>query len=195
MRFQPFAFEHAELSTVTLASFAQPVANRAVSVTEGANAETVTVTVSGPGYYGYRPALPSPSGYPAGTQIDVDNPDAEHPYSYSPDSGKETSSMMLVEVQSHDTSTGLSGELAWATVKGTTPVALEAKFSGGPEVTWSGSVHLPRAYTSSPHMRLRISEVDYPSYAPRVVDVTLRRPFVAFIPLVLSNPVIHRAPA
>jgi hypothetical protein len=187
VRFQPYAFEHAEVSGVTLASFAQPVANRSVSVTEGGNAQTVTVTVSGPGYYGYRPVR---SG---ATQHDVDNPDAEHPYSYSPKPGNKTSSMMIVEVQSQDTSKGLSGELAWATVKGTTPVPLEAKFSGGPEVTWTGPVRLPAPYSSSRPLRLRISEVDYPTSTPRVVNASLRRPFVAFVPL-LHNPAVHRAP-
>ena len=187
VRFQPYAFQGAELSTVTLATFAQPVADRSVSITEAGNPQTVTVTVSGPGYYGYRPVRAG------ATQDDIDNPDAEHPYSFSPKPGQKTSSMMIVEVQAQDTSKGLGGELAWATVKGTAPVTLTATFSGGPEVTWSGKVHLPAAYSSSPPLRLRVSEVDYPTSTPRVVNASLRRPFVALVPLV-HNPAVHHAP-
>lgn len=180
VRFQPWAFPGAEISTVTLATFAQPVAGRAISVTRGNDDRTVSVTVTGPGYYGYRPVQPGT------VQYDVQNPDAEHPFSAPPfpasTPGRQTTSMMLVEVQAQDTSKGLSGELAWAVVEGTSPVALDATFSGGPIVTWSGTVPLPGPYTSG-GLRLRVSEVDYPTTTPTVVDASLRRPFVALVPL------------
>lgn len=190
VRFQPFAFPGAEISTVTLATFAQPVANRSVSVTQGKEPQTVVVTVTGPGYYGYRPLEL------VGTQIDVDNPDAVHTYSSPPypaaTPGSKTSSLMLVEIQTEDTSKGLSGDLAWTTVQESSPVPLAVSFSGGPVVTWSATVRLP-PHASAP-MRLRISEVDYPTSVPTTVDTALRRPFVAFVPL-FANPAVHTAPA
>ncbi|HUB71072.1 MAG TPA: hypothetical protein VL984_11670, partial [Acidimicrobiales bacterium] len=189
VRFQPYAFPGSEISTVTLATFAQPVVNRAVSVTEGHEAGTVEVTVSGPGYYGYRPLQPGQKA-----QYDVDNPDAEHPNSAGPypasSPGARTSSMMLVEIQAQDTSSGLSGDLAWATLEGTSPVPLGQSFSGGPVVTWSGVIRFGR---HSGPLRLRISEVDYPTSVPTVVNASLRRTFVAFIPLDI-NPTLHTAP-
>jgi hypothetical protein len=180
VRFQPYAFPGAEISTVTLATFAQPVVDRSVSVTEGEGAGSVTVTVSGPGYYGYRPVQ---SGT---TQYDTRNPDSPQPYSYPyTEAGVKplppTSSMMLVDVQVQDTSKGLSGDLAWATATGSQPVALEATFSGA-AVTWKGSVTVPTG-PSATATRLRISEVDYPTSTPTVVNTSLRRPFVAFVPL------------
>ncbi|HMK97069.1 MAG TPA: hypothetical protein VK425_05935 [Acidimicrobiales bacterium] len=188
VRFQPYAFPGAEISTVTLASFAQPVVNRAVSVTEGPEEGTVRVTVTGPGYYGYRPLQPGK------VQSDVNNPDAEHPFSAPPypasSPGGKTSSMMLVEIQAQDTSKGLSGDLAWTRLEGTSPLPLPESFSGGPEVTWSGVVRF--APPSKP-LRLRISEVDYPTSVPDAVSSSLRRTFVAFIPLG-NNPVLHAAP-
>ncbi|HTV11954.1 MAG TPA: hypothetical protein VME20_08825 [Acidimicrobiales bacterium] len=188
VRFQPYAFPGAEISTVTLATFAQPVVNRAVSVTKGPGANTVKVTVTGPGYYGYRPLERGKA------QIDVDNPGSEHPYSAGPypasSPGTKTTSMMLVEVQAQDTSKGLSGELAWTRLEGTSPVPLAESFSGGPEVTWSGVVRF--AQPSKP-LRLRISEIDYPTAVPGAVNSSLRRTFVAFIPLD-NNPALHTAP-
>jgi hypothetical protein len=190
VRFQPYAFARtvefpgAELSTVTLATFAQPVSNRAVSVTENSEdpTQSVNVTVTGAGYYGYRPMQPG-----AKQQWDYENPDAKHPYTLELSSiaapGKNTSSLMLVEVQVQDASKGLSGDLAWTTPAGFGPTALTVTFSGNPLLTWKNEragIALPHPIGTVP-MRLRISEVDYATSVPTTVNTSLRRPFVAFI--------------
>ncbi|HLI02029.1 MAG TPA: hypothetical protein VKV06_14670 [Acidimicrobiales bacterium] len=197
VRFQPYAFPGvgnvfpgpelfpgAEISTVTTATFAQPVSNRAVSVTKDTAdpTQSVTVTVTGPAYYGYRPATDT------GVQWDYQNPYALHPHSDG--LGARATSAMVVEVQVQDTSKGLTGDLAWTTPASSTPFVLEPGFSGGPAVTWTsrypsgapGGVKLPHPLGTKP-MRLRVSEVDYPTSAPAAVSAATRRPFVAFIPL------------
>jgi hypothetical protein len=193
VRFQPYSIAGAEISPVAVATFAQPVANRSVSVTSNANDKTnssVFVSVSGPGYYGWRP----PNTNPLSTtqQLDMENTYALHPYTSG---GMRASSTMIVEVQTLDTSSGLSGNLAWVTAPENARVMLAQTFGGSNEVTWglgaSEAIQLPAALGSSTSMRLRISELDYyPFYeggstpvTPAAVNTTFRRPFVAFIPI------------
>jgi hypothetical protein len=192
VRFQPYSIVGAEISSVTLATFAQPVANRSVSVTANSMDPTnksVLVSVSGPGYYGWRPPDPAT----AAVQLDNPNPSYSlHPYSGG---GAEATSTMIVEVQTLDTTSGLSGELAWVAAPGTSPVMLRATFPGANQVSWSlsgsESVALPAALGSTTSMRLRISELDYyPFYeggstpvTPAAVNTSFRRPFVALIPI------------
>jgi hypothetical protein len=191
VRFQPYAFPGAEISAVTVATFAQPVSNRSVLVTQGEGGGVVTVTVNGPAYYGYRPVLQStqfaitePDGKveTIWVQGDTENPYAEHPYSYPTGSGQRATSTMAVDIQVQDQSKGLSGDLAWATLTSYGPMYLDAKFSGGPEVTWTGSFELPEGYDEAA-LRLRISEIDYPTSLPDEVGTSVRRPFVALMPL------------
>ncbi len=196
VRFQPYSIDGAEISSVVLATFAQPVPDRFVSVTEVASSALrtqVTVEVSGTGYYGWRP--PDPKS--AGTQIDNDNLYAPHPF--SPNSGgRQASSSMVVEVQVQDTTHGLSGELSWVQAPGFPPVMLSSQsFSGSNEVSWAlhttsgrldAPINLPFAIGSPNRMRLRISELDYYPFlgttpTPAAVNTTFRRPFVAFIPI------------
>jgi hypothetical protein len=106
---------------------------------------------------------------------------------------------MIVEVQVQDTSTGLSGDLAWTAAPGLGPVMLTASFKGHNEVVWSRSssleaqplgLVLPAALGSGTPMRLRISELDYYAFegsdgpvTPAAVNTSFRRPFVALIPI------------
>ena len=118
VRFQPYSIEGAEISHVTLATFAQPVANRFVSVVQDKadpTGRSVLVTVSGPGYYAFRPPNPKT----AVTQVDRLNPYSAHTYSTEPGSYEGVaSSTMIVEVQVQDTSSGLAGDLAWTAAAG-----------------------------------------------------------------------------
>jgi hypothetical protein len=187
VRFQPFSTPGAEISTVTLATFAQPVANRTVSAVQVATdptGMTLSVTVEGPAYYGYRPIFPPSSG----TVYDVDNQFAQHPFSDG--QGQRATSMMVVEVQVQDTSKGLSGDLAWRTPTNAI-FQLQPEFNDSTIVTWAsatpsgapGGVTLPYPVGSQP-MRLRISELDYPANGmPAQIDTRSRRPFVAFLPV------------
>ena len=199
VRFQPYSIAGAEISHVTLATFAQPVANRSVSVTQDksdSSGRSVFVTVSGPGYYGFRPPNPKT----AAVQVDSDNPYSAHTYSTDPGFvGGVASSTMIVEVQVQDTSTGLSGDLAWTAAPGLGPVMLTPSFKGQNEVVWSRSssleaqplgLVLPAALGSGTPMRLRISELDYYAFegsegrvTPAAVNTSFRRPFVALIPI------------
>jgi hypothetical protein len=203
VRFQPYAIVGAEVSTVTLATFAQPVADRFVTVTSDTSDPTnssVYVSVSGPGYYGWRPPLPigvSP-GEHAETQVDDFNPYAPLVYEDEPDDTRSTSTM-VVEVQVQDTSSGLAGDLAWVSAPGSTPVVLNQSFFGSNEVLWEylndgggkASIPLPAAIGSATPMRLRVSELDYYQFRggsdgpviPATVDTGFRRPFVALIPI------------
>jgi hypothetical protein len=117
VRFQPYSIAGAEISHVVLATFAQPVANRFVSVTQNKNDSTgryVLVSVSGPGYYGFRPPNPKT----AAVQVDSENPYSAHTYSTDPgDIAGVASSTMVVEVQVQDTTTGLTGDLAWTAAR------------------------------------------------------------------------------
>jgi hypothetical protein len=194
VRFQPYSIEGAEISTVVLAGFAQPVPDRLVSVvadTADATNSSVFVSVSGPGYYGWRP--PNPSS--AHVQSDYQNAYAPRPYSGNPSSDR-SSSTMIVEVQVQDESSGLSGDLGWQQAPGLPPVMLTQTFEGTNEVIWSLSggidfkapaIQLPAPLGSSTPMRLRISELDYYPFrsagVPAAVDTSFRRPFVALIPL------------
>ena len=107
VRFQPYSIEGAEISTVVLAGFAQPVPDRLVSVVANAADATnssVFVSVSGPGYYGWRP----PTDSSAPVQSDYLNLYAPRPYSGNP-GNDQSSSTMIVEVQVQDEGSGLSG--------------------------------------------------------------------------------------
>jgi hypothetical protein len=196
VRFQPYSIEGAEISQVALATFAQPVPERLVSVTANTDDSTnssVFVSVSGPGYYGWRPPNPKSDV----VQVDFDNEYAEHPNSEYPSTGSFNSSTMVVEVEVQDTTTGLAGELAWAPAVGFAPVMLSQFFNGQNEVYWTVAsdvlapeqlpFQLPGPIGSAP-MRLRVSELDYYPFrdagAPAVVNTAFRRPFVCFIPLV-----------
>jgi hypothetical protein len=198
VRFQPYSIVGAEVSSVALATFAQPVPDRFVSVTSVASDPTMTsvnVQVSGTGYYGWRP----PNTKADATQVDNYNAYAEHPY--SPDTGgARATSTMIVEVQVQATSGVLSGDLAWGPAPGLPPVMLNnQRFEGNNEVTWSAlastgapaPIQLPFAIGSTTPMRLRISELDYYPFGgagataitPAAVNTTFRRPFVTFIPI------------
>ena len=187
VRYQPYSIEGSALSSPTLVTFAQPVPDRSVTVVRNRNA--LTVTVSGPGYYGWR-SVPASTGFPgtAPTLQDDGNPDAAHPNSDG--RGSRETSTMIVEVQKYDTAGGRSGDFAWTTVPASTtrltPTFSEDSAGGGnPIVDWTGhTIDLP---TGAGPYRLRISELDYYPYSsaglPKAVDTTLRRPFVAHLPL------------
>ena len=187
VRYQPYSIEGSAMSSPTLVTFAQPVPDRSVTVVRNRNA--LTVTVSGPGYYGWR-SVPASTGFPgtAPTVQDDGNPDAAHPNSDG--RGSDETSTMIVEVQKYDTAGGRSGDFAWTTVPAST-TRLTPTFSkdsaggGNPIVDWTGhTIDLP---TGAGPYRLRISELDYYPYSsaglPKAVDTTLRRPFVAHLPL------------
>jgi hypothetical protein len=208
-RFQPYSMETfgssqigpCEVSPVVQATFAQPVPDRVVTVlanTADSTHTSVLVTVTGPGYQGWRP--PVKEGFQLLDQYDADNlyaPSNPSIYgsSISITQGKQHTSTMVVEVQVQNpalNSLGLKGELAWASVAKDT-VKLTPTFSGQTQVTWGsipghhnyGTVHLPYATTSSTKMRLRISELDYytGTTLPSTIDTSLRRPFVTHIPI------------
>ncbi|MDQ4132888.1 MAG: hypothetical protein M3179_06680 [Actinomycetota bacterium] len=203
VRFQPYAIprdvqfgspisQGAEVSPVVLATFVQPVPNRAVSVhldPSDASKTKVNVFVTGPGYSGWRPPThESPSTEKI--QNDWNNRHALHPNLVTNSSipvNRRDSSTVVVEVQVQDTSTGLSGDLAWVAAPG--PKTELAKtfnpFDQFGNVRWNGAVTLPSPVGSRP-MRLRISEVDFYTGDPAFtsgVDTRFRRPFVALIPL------------
>jgi hypothetical protein len=203
VRFQPYAIVGAEVSSVTLATFAQPVADRFVTVTADPSDVTnrsVFVGVSGPAYSGWRP--PQPLGVAPGsfdeTQVDDFNIYAPLVYEDEPNDNRSTSTM-IVEVQVQDLSSGLTGDLAWVSAPDTAPVLLSQNFVGGNEVLWEylnagggqQSIALPAPIGGSTPMRLRISELDYFPFrgdgavpvTPITVDTSYRRPFVALIPV------------
>ena len=182
VRFQPYSFPGVEVSPVALATYAQPVADRGVSVVEQ-NPTTVSVHVFGPAYHGYRPRDASTEFGIAGdlysdTVFDIFNEFSPDPYTSG--AGGLHTSRMMVEVQVQDTSSGLPPALAWQTVGA--PVTLAVAYSKG-QASWTAPVKLPHPVTSPVEMRLRISEVDYyPSLTPpTTVDTNLRRPFVTTI--------------
>ena len=190
VRFQPYAIEATaktpgmELSNVVVATFAQPVVDRSVSVVTRSST-SFNVSVSGPTYLGSRPYVEQVAD-PSPTVVrDQDNLGARHPY--SPGSGgptKPVPSMMVAEVQVQDTTGGLVGDLAWMPLKGTSPVRLAPTVSG-PMATWSGDVVIPANIDAKAKLRLRISELDYQTgdVAPNRIDNRYRRPFVAHLPI------------
>jgi hypothetical protein len=177
VRFQPYAYPGAEVSRVALASYVQPVPDRAVTVINS-GPQAVRVVVGGPGYQGFRPA--NPPGENSAVVDDVDNNFALQPFSYG--GGQPVTSTMVVDVQIQDTSTGLSGDLAWRSA--TNPVSLSPIFEG-PMCYWTDTVTLPYPIGGTTPMRLRVSELDYytGTGAPAQVDTSFRRPFVAHIPV------------
>lgn len=178
VRFQPYAYAGAQVSRVSLATFAQPVVDRVVSIARS-GPQAVRVTVAGPGYQGFRPA--NQEGPDGSVVEDLDNQFALRPYSDG--YGTPVTSTMVVDIQLQDENvTGLPGDLAWYAA--TTPVALNPTFEG-PIVAWTGTVFLPESIGSSTPMRARISELDYytGSTAPDAVDTSLRRSFVAHVPI------------
>ena len=208
MRFQPFSqYEESpengvlEVSPVVLATFAQPVADRSVTVVANSADKTgksVLVEVTGPGYQGWRP--PAAYGGQDVTQYDAENPYApSNPSIYGSDivvtRGKQSTSTITVEVQVKNpvlAKAGLGNDFIWESV--TAPVELKASFSGEVYVTWGstkpsangvGVVKLPDALSSATKMRLRINEIDYyaDSTAPTSVNTQYRRPFVSHIPI------------
>ncbi|HTX01659.1 MAG TPA: hypothetical protein VMD59_22945, partial [Acidimicrobiales bacterium] len=202
VRFQPYSISGAEISQVTLCTFCQPVPDRTVTVTENSFdpvKSSVIVTVTGPGYYGFRP--PNPAS--ASVQDDWENEYALQPYSTG--RGTRATSTIVVEVQVQDTSFGLSGDLAWTVAPGFEPMALTPVFEGADEISWNTpndlrGIPLPYPLSSATPMRLRISELDYfpfneyESGAPATVDTSLRRPFVVHIPVNYVPPVTSPAP-
>lgn len=177
VRFQPYSTAGVEVSRVTLATFAQPVADRAVSVTASGN-QAVRVVVIGPAYQGYRPARPE--GDNGSTVDDIDNQFAVQTYSYG--GGTPTTSTITVEVQLQNNPGGLSGDFGWQTV--TSPVALEPTFETSTAL-WTAVITLPQPIGSATPMRLRVNELDYYTGddAPATVDTSFRRPFVAHLPI------------
>jgi len=178
VRFQPYAYPGAEVSPVVLATYAQPVADRAVSVIKS-GAQSVRVQVSGPAYKGFRPAA-APGGN--GFQVnDMDNEFAPQPYSYG--GGQNATSAMTLEVQLQNTTSGLSGDLAWQTVS---PPVLMGPAISGTGASWNAGISLPFPIGEGTPTRLRISEIDYytGAQAPPTIDTTVRRPFVCHIPIV-----------
>ena len=97
---------------------------------------------------------------------------------------KPVTSMMVAEVQVQDTSGGLIGDLAWMSLKGTTPIRLVPAVSGS-VASWSGDVVIPANVDAKAKLRIRLSELDYVSgdTAPSRIDNRYRRPFVAHIPI------------
>jgi hypothetical protein len=195
VRFQPYSIVTQEVSPVTTATIAQPVPDRLVVVLQNpkdANNASVLVSVTGPGYQGWRaPTHLYTDSHGHKYVKDGDNPNSPQIYDTG-GIGSEHTSTMAVDVQVHDTSHGFEGELAWKTVG--RPFRLRPQFSGSTTVEWGGIggnvdrqglVDLPHALTSSTKMRLRISEIDFHpgNEAPAKIDTSLRRPFVAFIPL------------
>ena len=190
VRFQPYAIEAtakaqgAELSNVVVATFAQPVVDRSVSVV-ARSVSSFAVSVSGPSYLGFRAYTETPGDPSPQTIRDQDNLGARH--AYSPGSGgpmKPVTSMMVAEVQVQDTSGGLIGDLAWMSLKGTTPIRLVPAVSGS-VASWSGDVVIPANVDAKAKLRIRLSELDYVSgdTAPSRIDNRYRRPFVAHIPI------------
>jgi hypothetical protein len=189
-RFQPYSIgslgaptpsDNRYLSPTTLVTIAQPVADRTVTVVRATDGG-LSVTVSGPGYHGFRPAPENPT---RDYVHDVDNAYALHPNSDK--KGNEATSTMVVEVQKQDTSAGFSGDFGWSTLNDSTFV-LTPSFSSSPLVTWGSEKSLVTLgdILSGEKLRLRVSEIDYyPSQQgpPAVIDTTYRRPFVAHIPL------------
>ena len=196
VRFQPYSVVTQEVSPVTTATIAQPVPDRLVVVLENAedkDAASVLVSVVGPGYEGWRaPTKQYKDSHGHVYVKDGDNPNSPEIYDTGGVGGAH-SSTMAVDVQIYDPSSGLEGDLAWKTVGH--PVRLHTKFTNSTTVEWGGlggnvdaprgTIPLPYQLGSKTKMRLRVSEIDfYPSSLPLTkVDTSLRRPFVAFIPI------------
>jgi hypothetical protein len=207
-RFQPFSvevdptvYETVEVSPVVMATFAQPVPDRAVTVVANSadkSHTSVLVSVTGPGYQGWR--TPIFEGNDPTVQYDADNKWApQNPSIYNGHvialDGSQHTSTIVVEVQVQDpvllkSGFGTNSEMVWKAAKA--PVELAPSFSGEVFVTWgstkpslhgSGVVTLPAALGSTTKMRLRISEIDYyeGASAPTTVNTNLRRPFVTFV--------------
>jgi hypothetical protein len=191
-RYQPYSIQSATtadptdnkyLSPTTLVTYAQPVPDRSISVVNDGSG-FVLVTVSGPGYYGWRPA---PANDPL-NHHDIYNTDARHPNSDG--KGANTTSTMLVEVQEFSDVDGFTGDFGWKSRAGA--VALVPHFSGTSIVEWNcvnanGPQPIDVSASDGQQLRLRISELDYYSTAdqgvPTTADTSFRRPFVAHIPL------------
>jgi hypothetical protein len=208
VRFQPWSEQYpqgdtVEVSPVVTATIVQPVADRTVSVIAYAadkSGRSVSVTVSGPGYLGWRPPGVGTEISDEYFQYDLNNVYApQDPAIYDVEmenaSGSMHTSTVVVEVQVQDVALnklGITGDLGWKAATAGAIVQLPATFpdDGSTIVTWGGSgreglVFLPDALSSNTKMRLRISEIDYyaGTSAPTAVDTTLRRPFVSLIPL------------
>jgi hypothetical protein len=142
-----------------------------------------------PDYHGYRPAPDITAQNQAGgaTTLLHDYDNQFGPDYYDNRAPRPlTTSLMTAELQWQDTSTGLGADLAWANYPGFSPVALAALVTTGTDlVTWSKTIELPTSVLAGRKLRLRVNEIDYyPSATtPATVDTTLRRPFVAHIPL------------
>jgi hypothetical protein len=211
-RFQPYSIpspagsgQAVEVSQVVLATFAQPVPDRSVSVVANTADKTglsVLVSVTGPAYQGFRPPE-FLEDQPYNEQFDANNAFApSNPSIYGSNIdiavGQQSTSTMVVEVQIQNevyNKLGLEGDLAWETTS-QGPVRLTPTFTGEVYVNWGAApgnsapgsgavVQLPATIASGTKMRLRLSELDYyqGSEAPATVDNTYRRPFVALIPL------------
>ncbi|MGO9911698.1 MAG: hypothetical protein ACLPQS_11120 [Acidimicrobiales bacterium] len=178
VRFQPYAYVGAQVSKVSLATFAQPVVDRVVSVVKS-GPQTVRVSVTGPAYQGFRPLTAEDAG--ATTIQDLDNDFAIREYTDL--GGQPVTSTMVVDIQIQDPAgTGLPGELSWTVAS--SPVVLSPTYEAT-IATWTGTVTLPYPIGDATPMRARVSELDYytGSSAPAAVDTSLRRSFVAHIPI------------
>ena len=152
-RFQPYSIppgpevgQAVEVSPVVLATFAQPVPDRSVSVvadTSDKTGLTMLVSVTGPAYQGWRP----PDRLGVGRRPCSTTPTI----SYAPSNPQlygrrhrrhrrhvQSTSTMVVEVQIQNevyNKLGLEGDLAWETTS-QGPVLLPPTFSGEVFVTW-----------------------------------------------------------
>ncbi len=197
VRAQPYAIsgedvtnssQNNNLSAVTLVTYAQPVTDRSLSVVT-VSGTSLTVTVSGPGYFGWRPPTQeNVAGHGDVFIWDFANPYALHPNSTESGTpkGANATSTMVVEVQTWDNTSGFSGDFGWST---DTIVVLSPSFDeslGAGIVEWSsgaGGVTVP---TGQGPVRLVISELDYYDFkagAPTAIDTTQRRSFVVDIPI------------
>lgn len=211
-RFQPYSElydvgETIEVSPVVNATIVQPVPDRLVVVvpdTSDKTGQTVLVSVSGPGYQGWRPPNPAATttdDHSYYFEYDGDNLYApQNPEIYGSDIsetvGTVHTSTIIVEVQEPNEALekdGFEGDLVWgpSSVAG---VRLIPEFTDTTLVIWGGTdaklktkgaVTLPYPLSSSHKMRLKISELDYytESTVPEKVDTSFRRPFVSIIPL------------
>lgn len=184
VRFQPYSISGVEVSPVVLASFSQPVSDRSVLIV-AASPTLLRVQISGPAYQGFRPADDAALEDAGQIVEDYLNDWSTDPYSYPGDPRPPQTSAMVCQVQVQDTSTGLSGDLAWVPAASSSPVMLSPVFEGS-GVSWAGDVTLPATLPGATKMRLHVSEIDYydSTEAPAALDTTRRRPFVAHIPLV-----------
>lgn len=187
VRTQPYASEQ-NMSPVSLVTFAQPVTDRAVSVVVD-SATSLTVTVSGPGYFGWRPPTTDHTSGETVWVDDTDNPYALHPNSTlsGAPAGARATSTMVAEVQAWSDSNGFSGDFGWSTVTITRLTPSFNESLGAGMIEWSSGAGAIAVPTDSGPTRLVISELDYypfeSSGTPASIGTAQRRSFVVEIPI------------